>query len=378
MLPVIFFSGTQGGRSETTEAGGGIAVAVEHQARVVGSAAALPGDRRPGAQLQPGHPRRHRPCCRCCTCPRTRSAGSALIALVAIGLGLIFPQFEAVLEKPFCRLPQKQIRRGQKRFRARPGARRAVRAVRGTGARRDRRRGCDGHDRPRHRRADAVVRRRCRAAAAVLRPGGRERVAERVAAFRRRQRQIRVVAGIVTILLAVALVFNLPAVLQRAIPDYTSSLQEKVGGEDIPRELNLGGLVNEQNAELSNCTNGGQNSRAAAPHRTSRASPWLNTPGGAPVDLKSLRGKVVLIDFWAYSCINCQRAIPHVVDWYDAYRDLGLEVDRRAHSRVRIREERRPTSPAAPTTSASPTPSRWTTACRRGPTTATATGPPDT
>ena len=58
------------------------------------------------------------------------------------------------------------------------------------------------------------------------------RVAERVAAFRSRQRQIRVVAGIVTILLAVALVFNLPAVLQRAIPDYTSALQEKAGGEE--------------------------------------------------------------------------------------------------------------------------------------------------
>ena len=40
----------------------------------------------------------------------------------------------------------------------------------------------------------------------------------------------------------------------------------------------------------------------------------------------SLRGKVVLIDFWAYSCINCQRAIPHVVGWYQAYRDNGFEV----------------------------------------------------
>ena len=56
-----------------------------------------------------------------------------------------------------------------------------------------------------------------------------QRVAERVSAFRRHQRQIRVTAGIVTLLLAVALVFNLPAVLQRAIPDYTSSLQNKLG-----------------------------------------------------------------------------------------------------------------------------------------------------
>ncbi|GAA4533706.1 hypothetical protein GCM10023161_04960 [Mycobacterium paraffinicum] len=52
----------------------------------------------------------------------------------------------------------------------------------------------------------------------------------------------------------------------------------------------------------------------------------LNTPGGAPVDLASLRGKVVLIDFWAYSCINCQRAIAHVTDWYNRYHDAGFVV----------------------------------------------------
>ncbi len=53
---------------------------------------------------------------------------------------------------------------------------------------------------------------------------------------------------------------------------------------------------------------------------------WLNTPDGKPIDLASLRGKVVLIDFWAYSCINCQRAIPHVVDWYNRYKDDGFVV----------------------------------------------------
>ena len=53
---------------------------------------------------------------------------------------------------------------------------------------------------------------------------------------------------------------------------------------------------------------------------------WLNTPNGEAVDLADLRGKVVLIDFWAYSCINCQRSIPHVVAWDAAYRDAGLQV----------------------------------------------------
>ena len=45
-----------------------------------------------------------------------------------------------------------------------------------------------------------------------------------------------------------------------------------------------------------------------------------------PVDLKQLHGKVVLIDFWAYSCINCQRSIAHVVGWYNAYHDKGFDV----------------------------------------------------
>jgi hypothetical protein len=53
---------------------------------------------------------------------------------------------------------------------------------------------------------------------------------------------------------------------------------------------------------------------------------WLNTRGGAPVHLAALRGKVVLVDFWSYSCINCRRAIAHVVDWRDRYDGFGFEA----------------------------------------------------
>lgn len=251
----------------------------------------------------------------------------ALVALVAIGLGLIFPQFEAILEKPFARLPQKQFGSGNSGFGLGlalgvlyvPCAGPVLAAIVVAGAT-----GTIGPD---------IVALTLAFAVGAALPllffalAGR-RVAERVAAFRRRQREIRFAAGIVTILLAVALVFNLPAVLQRAIPDYTGALQEQVGGEEQLREkLNLGGLVNEQNAQLSNCTNGSPvlESCGTAPD-IKGITKWLNTPGNAPIDLKSLRGKVVLIDFWAYSCINCQRATPHLVDWYDAYRDRGLQV----------------------------------------------------
>ena len=50
---------------------------------------------------------------------------------------------------------------------------------------------------------------------------------------------------------------------------------------------------------------------------------WLNSP---PLDLKQLRGKVVLVDFWTFDCINCAHTLPHVKDWYARYRDKGLVV----------------------------------------------------
>jgi cytochrome c biogenesis protein CcdA/thiol-disulfide isomerase/thioredoxin len=53
---------------------------------------------------------------------------------------------------------------------------------------------------------------------------------------------------------------------------------------------------------------------------------WLNTPGNQPLTLAQLKGKVVLIDFWTYSCINCQRSLPHVEGWYNDYKKDGLVV----------------------------------------------------
>ena len=51
---------------------------------------------------------------------------------------------------------------------------------------------------------------------------------------------------------------------------------------------------------------------------------WLNT--SAPISIASLKGKVVLVDFWTYSCINCLRTLPHVTDWYDKYQGEGFVV----------------------------------------------------
>jgi cytochrome c biogenesis protein CcdA/thiol-disulfide isomerase/thioredoxin len=326
VLPVIFFSGTQGGRSETAGTGGGTAVAVATKPalsarlrpyRVIGglvlsfSLVTLVGT----SLLALLH------------LPQDAIRWAGLVALTVIGLGLIFPRVEELLEKPFSRIPQLQMSEGRSGFGLGlalgvlyvPCAGPVLAAIVVAGAT-----GSIGLDTVALTISFAIG---ATLPLLVFALAG-QRVAERVGTFRRHQRRIRVVGGIVMLAFAVALVFNVPAKLQRAIPDYTGSLQDKVvASDEIQEKLNLGGLVNDQNRELSNCSNGAAQleSCGTAPDIKGIAG-WLNTPEGAPVDLKSLRGKVVLIDFWAYSCINCQRAIPHVVEWYDKYRDLGLEV----------------------------------------------------
>jgi cytochrome c biogenesis protein CcdA/thiol-disulfide isomerase/thioredoxin len=53
---------------------------------------------------------------------------------------------------------------------------------------------------------------------------------------------------------------------------------------------------------------------------------WFNTPGNRPLTLASLRGRVVLIDFWTYTCINCIRTLPYLKAWDAAYRKDGLTI----------------------------------------------------
>jgi cytochrome c biogenesis protein CcdA/thiol-disulfide isomerase/thioredoxin len=53
---------------------------------------------------------------------------------------------------------------------------------------------------------------------------------------------------------------------------------------------------------------------------------WFNTPGGRPLSLTQLRGHVVLVDFWTYTCINCIRTLPFVKGLYAHYHRYGLDV----------------------------------------------------
>jgi thiol-disulfide isomerase/thioredoxin len=69
-------------------------------------------------------------------------------------------------------------------------------------------------------------------------------------------------------------------------------------------------------------TVGSLKSGSAAPDFT-KIDNWLNSD---PLTMQQLRGKVVLVDFWTYSCINCIDTLPYVESWYQTYKDRGLTV----------------------------------------------------
>ncbi|MDT5093199.1 MAG: hypothetical protein QOH60_2562 [Mycobacterium sp.] len=255
--------------------------------------------------------------------PQDAMRWAALVLLVLIGFGLIFPAVERLLERPFARIPQREVGTKGNGFGLGlvlgllfvPCAGPVLAAIVVAGAT-----GSIGLPTVTLTVAFAIG----VAVPLLIFALAGKRITERVGAFRRRQRGIRIAGGITMILLAVALVLDVPAALQRSIPDYTASLQEHVGETDVEQKLNLGGIVTDQNRQLSNCTNSGRQLQDCGPAPDIKGiDGWLNS---APLDLASLRGKVVLVDFWAYSCINCQRSIPHVTAWYNAYRDSGFVV----------------------------------------------------
>ena len=162
-------------------------------------------------------------------------------------------------------------------------------------------------------------------------------LSRRTGALRRHAIGLRRIGGVVMIVIAAAIGFNLTDGLQRNVPGYTTALQNHVeANKAAAKQLsNLatgktntpGSNTAQTNTADSTCTEGGTTLEdcGRAPEITG-INAWLNTPGDKPLTLAGLRGKVVLIDFWTYSCINCQRTLPHVEGWYRAYQSAGLEI----------------------------------------------------
>jgi cytochrome c biogenesis protein CcdA/thiol-disulfide isomerase/thioredoxin len=127
--------------------------------------------------------------------------------------------------------------------------------------------------------------------------------------------------GAVVALTALAIALGADRPFQTAVPGYTESVQKRIERSSAAdRELDrLTGR--EHGAAAAE----GLRDFGEAPEFTG-ISRWLNTRGEEPLSLAGLRGKVVLVDFWTYSCINCLRTLPFLRGWDRAYRAKGLRI----------------------------------------------------
>jgi cytochrome c biogenesis protein CcdA/thiol-disulfide isomerase/thioredoxin len=213
-----------------------------------------------------------------------------LVALVVIGVGLIVPRVQEWIEKPFARIAQRPVGTDRGGFVLGlalgavyvPCAGPVLAAITVAGA--------TGRIGPETLVLTATFAIGTAIPLLAFALAGRG-LAARLSAFRRHERALRITAGVDV---------------------------EAAGGSDVVKDnLNVLPLrpgCTERAEVLVDC--------GEAPELTGITG-WLNSPA---LDLASLRGGVVLIDFWAYSCINCQRATPHLNAWWDAYRDQGLTI----------------------------------------------------
>lgn len=215
---------------------------------------------------------------------------AGLVALVLLGIGLIVPRFEAILEAPFARLPQARAGRDRGGFVLGlvlgtvyvPCAGPVLAAITIAGATGDIGAGTIALT------AGFAV--GTGLTLMVFALAGRA-VSQRVAAFRRRQRAIRVASGVAVVLLALGLTFGVN------VPNYATALDHEFQrllpahvptGSDVPPALAecVGqALYTEPPDESQDC--------GPAPALTG-ITDWV----GTPVTLAGLRGKVVLVDFW--------------------------------------------------------------------------------
>jgi cytochrome c biogenesis protein CcdA/thiol-disulfide isomerase/thioredoxin len=144
--------------------------------------------------------------------------------------------------------------------------------------------------------------------------------------FRAHQQRIRVAMGVLMAAGAVAIYENWETSLQTAIGSYTTTIQGWIEGNGYAQR-ELAKLRGDRKSPFVP-------ERALAAHRASLPdlgpapdfhgiSHWLNS---RPLSMRSLRGKVVLVDFWTYSCINCLRTLPHLRALYATYHRAGLEI----------------------------------------------------
>ena len=132
---------------------------------------------------------------------------------------------------------------------------------------------------------------------------------------------IRRILGVAVLAGVIAVAFGLDrGVLTRLSLASTASLEQKLVDRFHPHSQAV--LANGPTLNETVEVGGGKDSATMMPELAG-ATAWINSPA---ITSGSLRGKVVLIDFWTYSCINCLRTLPYIKAWNDKYKDNGFVV----------------------------------------------------
>lgn len=166
--------------------------------------------------------------------------------------------------------------------------------------------------------------------------GGRSLI-QKVPFLSRNLGKVQRIFGVVMILTAVTVALNADVLvttwlLQRLPPGWSSALTAFESSDVVLQELDAAtGRENSPSGftEVEEGSAGEEEQSESAlpilgiaPEFTGITN-WLNSE---PLTLEELRGKVVIVDFWTYSCINCVRTLPYITDWYEKYRDQGLVI----------------------------------------------------
>lgn len=144
--------------------------------------------------------------------------------------------------------------------------------------------------------------------------GGRK-LLEKIPGAIKNSSKIQRVFGVVLILTGLSIAFGWDRDFQNAVlntfPSYGKNLtvleQSKTVEDALKKQFNDDSTNEERKKAPPLVTNG----------------MWFNS---SPLTMEELKGKVVIIDFWTYSCINCVRTIPYLQSWYETYKDDGLVI----------------------------------------------------
>jgi cytochrome c biogenesis protein CcdA/thiol-disulfide isomerase/thioredoxin len=148
-------------------------------------------------------------------------------------------------------------------------------------------------------------------------------------AFRRHARSVRVAGGVLIAAAAVVIYNGWAENLQTKVPGYAQWVQDAIEGSSAASNHldRLSGrkprVVVARGQRLASRIDGVPLKDYGHAPDVSGISAWVNSP---PLSIPKLRGKVVLVDFWTYSCINCLRTLPYLKSWDERYRSRGLVI----------------------------------------------------